>query len=151
LRFLFVDKILELERGRRILAAKTATMMDEYFTAHYQRTPVMPPTLLLEAMLQAGGWLNLISRDFRAKAIVALVEEVHFHREVRSGERLLLEAHVLYTHSDGATMRAETRVGSELVAVADGIVLAHEMTSDEAFIRTQTERFHYLSGGLPLP
>ncbi len=151
MRFLFIDRILELEPGQRILATKTVTMMDEYLTAHYQRIPLVPATMVVECLLQAGGWLNLISRDFRVKTVVALIEGVQVHREARPGETLDLEAYLLYGHADGATVRAEARVGPEVIVSIDRVLLAHRETSDEAFIQEQQDRFRYLSGGSLLP
>ncbi len=151
MRFLLLDRILELERGKRILATKTVSLMDEYLTEHYTRRPVMPPSLLLESLAQTGGWLNLISSDFGVRIVLALIEGGRIHSQVSPGDVLLLEAHLLYGHVDGATVRAEARVGSRIVASVDRIVFAHERISDNSFAQIQRERFRYVAGGLPLP
>lgn len=148
MRFLFVDSILELEGGKRILATKAITAMDEYLTAHYPRRPVVPPTLVLESLAQTGGWLNLISRDFKVKTILVLIEGVRVHRQVRLGDTLFLEVQLLYAHSDGVTVRGEARVDSELVVTVDRIIFAHEVTSEESFAEESRERFRYLSSRL---
>lgn len=148
MRFLFVDQILELELGSRILAAKTVSMADSYWTDHYTRIPVLPASLLLECLLQTGGWLNVAGQHFAVKTVVALIEDVRFYREVYCGERVLLEARMLYAHLDGATIQAEARVGTEVAATAGRIVFGNERTADEFSIRAERERFRNLTRGL---
>jgi len=150
-RFLLLDRILEFERDKRLVATKTATLAERFLTEHYARRPIVPATLVIESLAQAGGWLNVISRDFRLKVVLAVVEGVRLGRPVRPGEPLLIEAVMLYAHVDGVTVRGEARVDSETVASVERMVFAHESVEDEAFARTQRERFQYVSGGLRLP
>ena len=150
MRFLFVDRILELERGKRILATKTITAMDPYLTAHYPRLQVVPTTLIIECLAQTGGWLNLISKDFSVKTVLAVCEGVRIRRHVWPGDTLLLEARMLRAHSDGATVYGEARVGSEVVATMERLVLAHEVCTEVAFIQQQRERLQYVNSGIVL-
>jgi 3-hydroxyacyl-[acyl-carrier-protein] dehydratase len=146
-RFLFVDRILELERGKRILATKTVTSMDGFLTEHYTRRPLAPATLVIECLAQAGGWLNLISHDFRVKTVLALIEGVRILRDVRPGDTLLLDVHMLYSHADGATARAEAWVEADVVATIERMLFAHEVDTGGTFVRQQRDHFDYINGG----
>ncbi|HBY94867.1 MAG TPA: hypothetical protein DEP84_13070 [Chloroflexi bacterium] len=150
MRFLFLDRILEVERGKRLLATKTASIMDEYFTMHYARQPLMPAALVIECLAQAGGWLNIISRDFRVRTVLGLLEEAQIRRPVRAGDLLIVEAQMMYMHVDGATLRGEVRVDSEVVATVGRLVFANETVQDVAFAERQREHFHYVAGGYRL-
>jgi hypothetical protein len=127
------------------------SLMDEYLTAHYSFRPIVPPTLAIERLAQTGAWLNRISRGFIVKTVLALIEGAQVYRPLRPRDTFLLEAQSRYLHPDGATMRAEARLGSELVATVERIVYAHEVVYDEAFAHEQCERLRYDSDGLRPP
>lgn len=150
MRFLFVDRILEAEPGKRLRALKVVSVMDEYLTDHYAHRPIVPPTMVFESLAQTGGWLNLLTWNFQVKTILVLADRVRVHRRVLPGEPLVLDASYLHAHRDGASIRAAARVGADLVMTVDQIVFAHEVDTDPEFIRQQHERFHYLSGIRPL-
>jgi 3-hydroxyacyl-[acyl-carrier-protein] dehydratase len=147
MRFLLVDRILAVEGQRRIVAVKTVAHMDDYLTAHYPRRPVAPATLVVEALAQAGGWLHLINHDFGLKTVLALVEGVRLHRPVLPGDTLTLDVQVLRSHSDGATLCGEARVGDEVVATVERLVFAHARSNDEALRQQQRDYFTYISAG----
>ncbi|MDQ5822894.1 MAG: beta-hydroxyacyl-ACP dehydratase [Chloroflexota bacterium] len=151
MRFLLYDRILDLEPGKRILAVKMVTLADEFLGEHYPRRAIMPPTLVLEALAQAAGWLHLVTQNFNIRMVLALVEGVTYTRPVVPGDELRLEAWTLYTHGGGVTARAEARVGGDLVAAVERLVLAHEEVDDDDFVMQQRERFRYVSGGFVLP
>jgi 3-hydroxyacyl-[acyl-carrier-protein] dehydratase len=149
-RFLFIDRIVEVEPGRRLRAVKAIGQMDGYLTAHYTHLPIVPSTLVIEALAQAGGWLNLISRDFGVKAVLGLVEGARILRQVQPGDVMTLDVDLLYVHSDGATVRGQARVGDESVATVERIVFIHAVDRDEAFRQRQRAYFHYINSGRPL-
>ena len=150
MRFIFIDRIVELEPDRRIRAVKAIGQMDGYLNAHYPRRPIAPATLVIEALAQAGGWLNLISRDFGVKVVLGLVEGARIFRPVLPGDVLTLEVELLRGHPDGATVRGEARVGDELVASVERIVYIHAVEKDERFRERQREYARYINGGRAL-
>lgn len=151
MRFFLFDRVLELERGKRILATKSVSLMDTYLTERYTHCPLMPATLVIEGLAQAGGMLNLFNHDFGIRMVLMLIEEIQIRRQVRPGEMLRLAVQMLYDHSYGATVRGEARVGPEPVATVNRIVFAHEIVTEAAFVQKQRDRFHYQSGGFSLP
>src|SRR5215475_1133191 len=70
MRFNLVDRIVEVEPGRRICALKHLTLGEEYLADHFPTFPVMPGVLMLQAVVEAGAWLLRISEDFRHSVIV---------------------------------------------------------------------------------
>ncbi len=147
MRFLFYDRILEMERGKRALATKLVSIADEYLDEHYGRRALMPATLVIECLAQVSGWLNLVTRDFSIRMVLGLIEGARLYRPVRPGDTLSLEVWMLYAHADGATARGEARVGTETVAVVERMMFVNQTVHDAAFAQEQRERFHYLSGG----
>jgi 3-hydroxymyristoyl/3-hydroxydecanoyl-(acyl carrier protein) dehydratase len=150
-RFLFFDRIVDAERGKRMRALKHVTLMDGYLDAHFPRQAVMPGTLLMESLAQVGGMLNLLNHNFTVEMVLMLVDGVRLRRQVRQGEPLTLEVQMLYDHPYGATMRAEARVSDDVVATIDRMVYAHKVVTDPAKIKNNRDRFDYQSGGWAPP
>lgn len=147
MRFIFFDHVLELEPGKRILATKAVSFDGEYFTGHYLGRPVMPATLLVEAIAQAAGWLNFITHGEAIRMVVALVEEVTFKRSIGPGELLTLEASVLFLHPGGTTMKGEARVGKEVVATVERMVFANQSVDPSQFTKRERSHFQYIKTG----
>jgi 3-hydroxyacyl-[acyl-carrier-protein] dehydratase len=70
MRFNLVDRIVEVEPGRRIRAVKNLTLAEEYLADHFPTFPVMPGVLMLQTLVEAGAWLLRVSDDFRHSIIV---------------------------------------------------------------------------------
>jgi 3-hydroxyacyl-[acyl-carrier-protein] dehydratase len=150
-RFFAFDRILAVEKGKRMMATKQVGLMDEYFSDHYPIKAVMPATFIIEALAQAGGMLNSLNHDFAAELVLVLVDGVHIHRQVFPGETMQLEVTMLYDHPYGASLTGQVHIGDELVAEIESFAFAHEITTDATRIRQSYERFLYQGGGyLPL-
>lgn len=91
MRFLFYDRILELEVRKRALARKVVALSEEFFPEHYPRRPIMPATLLIETMAQTAGWLSVVSNDFAVDTVLGLIEGVQIFDQVRPGDVLTVE------------------------------------------------------------
>ena len=146
MRFLLYDRIIEMEMGKRALATKLVPMSEEYFPEHYSRRAVMPATLIIEAVAQLAGWLNVASCDFKIETALAMVEGVQIHRQVRPGDSLILEVWMLYPHHDGATLRGEVRMEKKIIAAVDRLVFGNRVSADKEHASRERERFRYLSG-----
>lgn len=70
MRFQLVDRILEVEPGRRIKAVKKLTLGEEYLADHFPTFPVMPGVLMLQSLVEAGAWLWRVSDEFRHSVVV---------------------------------------------------------------------------------
>jgi len=149
-RFLFCDRIVELEPGNRALASKMVSLSEEFLPDHYPRQPVMPSTLVMECLAQLAGWLYVVTENFAITTVLGLAQGVSIHGMVRPGENLTLEAWVLYGHRDGVTMRGEARRGNEVILRAERMLFASRPSPAEADIARARELFRYISGGFQL-
>jgi 3-hydroxyacyl-[acyl-carrier-protein] dehydratase len=150
MRFLFCDRVLELETGRRAVATKAISIGDEFLQDHYTRRPIMPASLLLESLVQVAGWLYIVTERFAITTVLGLVEGVRICGEGRPGDTLILEVWIEYVHRGGATLRGSVRVYDIEILCADRLVFASKPVSDETVIQESRELFHYLSGGFDL-
>ena len=118
--FLLVDRILELEPSKRIVALKNVTFNEPFFQGHFPGAPVMPGVLIIEALAQAGGLLLSQALEHKGKVAVLLsLDKVRFRRSVRPGDQLLLEAEAIRVRSTSGHVRGRARVGKDVVAEAE--------------------------------
>jgi 3-hydroxyacyl-[acyl-carrier-protein] dehydratase len=120
--FLLVDRVLECEAGKRILALKNVTINEPFFRGHFPHHPIMPGVMLIEAMAQAAAILAFESSKLRPddKSVVYFlgIDEARFKSPVVPGDQLMLEARI-ERHLKGVwKFAAEARVGERLAAVA---------------------------------
>jgi len=126
--FLLIDRILELERKKRIVAIKNVTVNEPFFVGHFPGFPIMPGVLIVEAMAQTGGVLLLSEVDNHGDQLVVFtgIEKARFRRQVVPGDQLRLEVATLswkLTHGIIAVrMEGKAFVNSKLVC--EGIVSA---------------------------
>jgi 3-hydroxyacyl-[acyl-carrier-protein] dehydratase len=120
--FLLVDRVLECEVGKRIVALKNVTINEPFFPGHFPHHPIMPGVMLIEAMAQAAAILAFESSKLRPddKSVVYFlgIDEARFKSPVVPGDQLLLEARI-ERHLKGVwKFAAEARVGERLAASA---------------------------------
>ncbi len=109
--FLLVDRILELEPDRRIVALKNVTSNERYFIAGPGGKPILPASILTEAAAQAGAILVLTRPENRNKLIYFMgIDRVRYRRPVTAGDSVLLEARVVRLRAKMGTLRGVARV-----------------------------------------
>ena len=120
--FLLVDRVLELDPGKRIKALKNVTMNEPFFQGHFPAKPVMPGVLIIEALAQAGGILAAEIRGAEKQGEIIYfmgMDTVRFRKPVVPGDQLMLEARVLRMRSRVAKMAGRALVDGQLVAEAE--------------------------------
>jgi len=89
--FLLVDRVIELEPGKRAVGLKNVTMGDPFFQGHFPGYPVMPGVLIVEALAQVGAVALLTMEEFGGRlALFAGIDNVRFKRQVKPGDTLRL-------------------------------------------------------------
>jgi beta-hydroxyacyl-ACP dehydratase FabZ len=119
--FLLVDRVLELEPGKSIVAIKNVTMNEPFFQGHFPGAPVMPGVLIIEALAQAGAVLLLSDIPDRASKLVYFtgIDEARFRRPVVPGDQVRLSMEVLKLRARTCKMRGRAEVDGELAAEAE--------------------------------
>lgn len=119
--FLLVDRIRELDAGRRIVGIKNVTINEPFFQGHFPDRPIMPGVLILEAMAQVGGVLAFKSVPAKGHPIVYLtgVDKAKFRKPVVPGDQLRFEVDVLKKRPPFWKMQAKAYVDSDLVCEAE--------------------------------
>ncbi|MEW6489604.1 MAG: 3-hydroxyacyl-ACP dehydratase FabZ [Thermodesulfobacteriota bacterium] len=118
-RFLFVDRLLELEPGTRAVGRKLVTANEALLTGHFPGNPIFPGVLLLEALAQVGGIAWLGSAPAGTGAVLAGVSGARFRRPVLPGDAVDLEARVIRVLGTTARVQGTARVEGEEAASAE--------------------------------
>lgn len=94
--FLLVDKILEIETGKKAVGLKNVTINEPFFQGHFPGTPIMPGVLIVEAMAQVGGIAILSMEEYKGKlAVLTGIEKMKFRKQVVPGDTLIMEAELI--------------------------------------------------------
>lgn len=130
--FLFVDRILELEPGRRAVGIKNVTADEFFFPGHFPDYPIMPGVLIIEAMAQVAAVAVLSLETYRGKMpFFAGISEARFKRPVLPGDTLRLDAEILKLRSTVGKAKCKALVNEELAAEAELIFAAGERRPGE--------------------
>ena len=116
MRWIWIDKFVEFEPGRRAVAVKNVTLAEEHVHDHFPGYPTMPASLMIEAMAQTGGILVGHERDFKEKVILAKISKAVFHEIVRPGDQLFLEAIIENIADEAASIKGTIRCGDTVIA-----------------------------------
>lgn len=120
--FVLVDRVLEIEPGKRVVAVKNVSINEPYFQGHFPGHPVMPGVLILEALAQAAGVLSYCSLPQKPDAsslyLLVGVDDARFKKPVVPGDQLILEAEITRQVRGIWKYAARARVDGQIVAEA---------------------------------
>lgn len=115
--FLLVDRVLELEPGKKGVGIKNVTINEPFFQGHFPGTPIMPGVLIVEAMAQLGGVIVLGMPENQGKlAFLAGIDDMRFRRQVVPGDQLRLEVEITRIRGSIGKGRGRALVDNEVVA-----------------------------------
>jgi 3-hydroxyacyl-[acyl-carrier-protein] dehydratase len=118
--FLLIDRVVEFERAKRLVAIKNVTFNEPFFQGHFPDYPIMPGVLVIEAMAQAGAIIMMSEIADRGKklAVFTGIERAKFRRPVTPGDQLRIEVDVLAFKSRVGRMEAKAFVEGKLACQA---------------------------------
>lgn len=119
--FLLVDRIVEMQEGKRVVGYKNVTISEAFFEGHFPDHPVMPGVLIVEAMGQVGGVLLMSLVDDPEGNVVYFtgLDHVRFRHPVRPGDQLVCELELIRRRGTHCKMRGVARVDGNVVAEAE--------------------------------
>jgi 3-hydroxyacyl-[acyl-carrier-protein] dehydratase len=128
---LLVDRILEIELGKRIVGLKNVSINEPYFQGHFPGFPLMPGVYILEALAQVGGILMIKSLNLeigKYAVVFAGIDDARFKKPVYPGDQLILELEVITLKKSLSKMKGTAKVDNQVVAEAVLYASARELT-----------------------
>jgi len=119
MRWIWIDKFIEFDSGKRAVAIKNVTLAEEHLHDHFPGFCVMPETLMIEAMAQTAGILVGEARKFQEKVILAKIKKAAFFDYVRPGDTLKLEAKIESITAEAATTSGKITCQERTIAEID--------------------------------
>jgi len=118
--FLLIDRVVEFERTKRLVALKNVTINEPFFQGHFPSYPIMPGVLVVEAMAQAGGIIIMYEIPDRTKQLVVFtgIERAKFRRPVTPGDQLRIEVDVLSFRPRAGRIEGKAYVDGKLACEA---------------------------------
>ena len=120
--FLLLDRVIDLDPGKRVVAIKNVTFNEPFFQGHFPGAPIMPGVLIIEALAQAGGVLTQLSlgRDAQSKLFYMVkVDNARFSKQVVPGDVLELHVQIKRVIRNMAVYYGEAKVDGQLAACAE--------------------------------
>lgn len=130
--FLLVDRVLEIDAGKRIKALKNVSVNEPFFQGHFPHYPVMPGVLIIEALAQASGLLSLKAAGQRVDDNTVFyfvgIDGARFKRPVVPGDVLILESELLFEKRGLLKYKVRASVGEQVACEAE--ILCTQRTID---------------------
>ena len=147
MRFLLIDRITELESQKSITALKNLSLAEEYLADHFPGFPVMPGVLMLETLVQAGGWLIRQSEDFAHSTIMLKeVRAIRYNNFVSPGNTLIVQMSVkkqvgtVWDFNGTGTVNGTSAVSAKLTLEAFNLSDRNPRLAETDDLRRQTYR-----------
>ncbi|MHB1605628.1 MAG: 3-hydroxyacyl-ACP dehydratase FabZ [Leptospirales bacterium] len=136
--FLLVDRILEVEPGKRIVGLKNVSINEPFFMGHFPAFPIMPGVLLIEAMAQVGGILAICSGQEKSGRIPYFmgIDHARFRHPVSPGDSLIITLTTRNVRGSSWKMQGEIHVDQRLVCEAEIMAMIRPVPKSEPFIKT---------------
>jgi 3-hydroxyacyl-[acyl-carrier-protein] dehydratase len=119
MRWIWIDKFVEFESGRRAVSLKNVTLAEEHLHDHFPGYPVMPECLMIEAMAQTAGILVGEAKKFQEKVILAKIKKAVFFDYVKPGDTIILEAQIDSIAPEAASTSGKITRSEKMIAEID--------------------------------
>jgi len=142
-RFLLFDRVTRLDPGKRIEGVKCVSLTEEYLRGHFDRKPLVPGALIVEAMVQLLGWLVITKHDYSLSVVLSVLEDVEVPSDLRPGCTLELFGELQGTNKKGSMGHAWAEVDGTQVARIGRVLYGHFPHPNPDVLR---QRFAYYGG-----
>jgi len=119
MRWIWIDKFVEFQSGKRAVALKNVTLAEEHLHDHFPGFPIMPECLMIEAMAQTSGILVGQARNFAEKVILAKIKKAVFFDYVKPGDTILIHGSIDSIADEAASTSGKITCGDKLIAEID--------------------------------
>lgn len=141
MRFSLIDKITEIQPGSRLKAVKNLSLAEEYLADHFPGFAVMPGVMMLETLVQAGGWLIRASEDFqRSTVLLKQAKAVKFNSFVTPGQTLEVDISIHKQDDTEYTLKASGVVGETKTVSARLVLECFNLADREPTMSKTDER-----------
>ncbi|MHB1286334.1 MAG: 3-hydroxyacyl-ACP dehydratase FabZ [Leptospirales bacterium] len=136
--FLLVDRILEVEPGKKITGVKNVSINEPFFVGHFPEFPIMPGVLLIEAMAQVGGILAICSGQDKTGRIPYFmgIDHARFRHPVAPGDTLIITLTTRNVRGSSWKMQGEIHVGEKLVCEAEIMAMIRQAPNNGEMVKT---------------
>lgn len=118
--FLLIDRIIEVDPGKKVVALKNVTINENFFNGHFPQEPVMPGVLIIEALAQAGAYAILSLEEYKGKiAYFGAIDKAKFRGKVVPGDTIKLEMTIVKLKKSAGIGVGIAYVGDKKVAEAE--------------------------------
>ncbi|MEW8997516.1 MAG: 3-hydroxyacyl-ACP dehydratase FabZ [Thermoanaerobacter sp.] len=118
--FLLVDRIIEIEEGKKAVGIKNVTANEPFFQGHFPDNPIMPGVLIVEALAQVAGIAVMNIEEFKGKlGLFTGIDKCRFKKVVRPGDQLVLEVLIDSIKMGLVKAKGVAKVGDEVAATAE--------------------------------
>ncbi len=132
MRFLFCDRILKIEKGKRIEGVKAFSVSEAFLQDHFSKRPLVPGVIYMETMAQTLGWLIAYSHDFVVHPIISILEGVKMAADLGPGFKAHILGEIISTSKTDSIGRGEMRVEGKPIAAIDRMIYSHFLSPDPA-------------------
>jgi len=144
MRFIFVDRIIKMEREKVASGIKNLAMSEDYFEHHFPFFPVMPGVLMLETMVQLSSWLISYSTEFNFFGLLSKLYDAKFRRSVQPGDSLEIQVDWIERTNTGIVFRGRVLRGADMIAEArfENKLIGTEQNEEKASLE---KLYHFLT------
>jgi len=125
LRYLYIDRVTEIESGKRICGVKTFPLSEAYFKGHFSKAPLVPGSILIEAMSQITGWLVVYTHRCETFCAISMIQNATLPTDLRTGTTVELHGELMDTDKNWSHCRAWVERDGERIASADRFLFPH--------------------------